>query len=101
MTRTTAKKGMLEYKAGHSKDQFDFDYLANLPYNEKILVKHLIDKLNDADYDNNKLIVALKEQVDTQDSLIKSLSLELENAKKSIKEIEQKYIEIIKGLITR
>ena len=35
MTRTTAKKGMVEYKKGHAKEDFDFGYLSDINYDDK------------------------------------------------------------------
>lgn len=81
MTKTTAKLGMLEYKIGYSHNEFDFDFIENIPYNDKILVKHLVSKLNDAIGNNNKEIVALNKKLDTleqekkaQDKLIRVLT---------------------------
>ena len=32
MTKTTAKKGMVEHKTGHSKDNFDYAFIKDIPY---------------------------------------------------------------------
>jgi len=45
MTETTAKKGMTRYKKGHSKNEFDYDFLQSINYDDKRLLKEVIETL--------------------------------------------------------
>ena len=87
MTKTTAKKGMLSFKSGYGRDEFDYDYIAEIAYNEKILVKHLVQKLNDADDDNKKLIVALGNEVESLQAKNEALSKDLNALKETVNQM--------------
>jgi hypothetical protein len=45
MTKTTAKKGMIEFKTGHAKLDFDYDYLQSINYDDKRKLKEVIETL--------------------------------------------------------
>jgi len=45
MTKTTAKKGMVEFKNGHSKLDHDYGYLQEINYDDKRLMKEVIETL--------------------------------------------------------
>lgn len=45
MTRTTAKKGMVEFKIGYAKDDFDFGYLSAINYDDNRKLVQVIEAL--------------------------------------------------------
>lgn len=72
MTETTAKKGMVRYKTGHSKNDFDFDYLSSINYDDKRTLKQVIETLFTENKNlNEKIETAEKEFSEKLDSLKK------------------------------
>lgn len=45
MTETTAKKGMVKYKNGHSKLEFDYGFLNEINYDDKRQLKEVVETL--------------------------------------------------------
>lgn len=45
MTETTAKKGMVKYKTGFSKNDFDYDFLSQVNYDESRKLVSVIEAL--------------------------------------------------------
>ena len=45
MTETTAKKGMVRFKKGHSKLEFDFGFLNEINYDDKRSMKEVVETL--------------------------------------------------------
>ena len=45
MTETTAKKGMVRYKNGFTKNDFDYDFLDKINYDDKRTLKEVVETL--------------------------------------------------------
>ena len=87
MTKTTVKKGMLTYKSGYGKDDFDYNFIEEMAYNEKILVKHLVHKLNDADEKNEKAITKLNDELVETNKINQALRDELDTLKETVNQL--------------
>ena len=70
MTRTTAKKGMVEYKKGHAKEDFDFGYLSDINYDDKRELKEVVEtlfsKIKGLEKQIDVLTTALNERVEEE-----------------------------------
>ena len=83
MTETTAKKGMVRFKKGHSKLEFEFGFLNEINYDDKRTMKEVVETLFNE-------IKSLKE-------LNKSLD---ENYKNRIDQLEKEYNERLERIET-
>ena len=70
MTRTTAKKGMVEYKKGHAHEDFDFGYLSDINYDDKRELKEVVEtlfsKIKGLEKQIDVLTTALNERVEEE-----------------------------------
>jgi hypothetical protein len=84
MTKTTAKKGMIECKTGHSKNDFDYDYLQSINYDDKRKLKEVIETLfsvntslakeiDDMKLDRDKFIESYNELKEEHDRMLKNV----------------------------
>ena len=88
MTKLTAKKGMMKYKIGHGKEDFDYDFMCNIPYDEHT-------KLSD-------VLKTIKE--DLRDEFQrKTAELEEENRqmKNELNTLRTAFENTLKGVLTR
>ncbi len=88
MTELTAKKGMVKTKVGHGKDDFDFKWLKDVYYNDKLPLDEFLTMLF-KDVDEH-----MKEEFAKRDNKIKTLEDEVSKLRKTLEET-------LKGLITR
>jgi len=77
MTETTAKKGMLKYKKGHSKNDFDYGYLQEINYDDKRLMKEVIETLFSVNKSLGKEIEQIK--LDRAEFMVKYNELKKEH----------------------
>lgn len=73
MTKKTAKKGMVEVKVGFNERDYDYNYLQSINYDDKRLLKDVIETLFKVIENQEKKFLAEQEEV-----------------KKSILELEKK-----------
>lgn len=76
MTETTAKKGMVRYKKGHSKLEFEFGFLNEINYDDKRTMKEVVETLFG--------------KIDKLENLVKELSVQ---HKDRIDQLEKEYSE--------
>jgi hypothetical protein len=98
VTKTNAKRGMVQYKEGYGKDALDWDYISNLPYNDKQVV--LRDVIEGLRADDKRLTLAVDILITKTDEL-KKLESKIEQLEIKIAEVETKYFEALKGVISR
>jgi len=72
MTKKTAKKGMVEHKVGFSEKEFDYNYLQSINYDDKRLLKDVIETLFKVIENQEKKFLAVEEN-------LKQNIVELEN----------------------
>jgi predicted nuclease with TOPRIM domain len=101
MTETTAKKGMLKFKKGFNKTDFDYDYIENIPYNDTISVRNLIKGLQAEDMNIKLENKELKEKLQEALKHNSRLDQKIDSLELAIYEIKTQYYEALKGVITR
>lgn len=95
MTETTAKKGMTRFKTGHGKNDFDFDYLQALNYDDKRTLKQVIETLFTE-------IKRLKEEVELKDKEIVEMSKKnYEENKKRLDTYDKTFEQSLKDFLKR
>lgn len=58
MTKLTAKKGMVKYKVGHGKEDFDYAFLEDIPMNKDLIsLKTVLETITNQVRDEFKLEV--------------------------------------------
>ncbi len=80
MTETTAKKGMVHYKNGLSKTDFDFGFLKDINYDDKRTLKEVVETLFNLGKGYEKEIEAMKMKLD----FVEKENLELKNEVKKL-----------------
>jgi len=91
-TELTAKKGMIHYKSGHGKLDFDYAFIKDILYDGEITLDELLNKIvEEYDEKQSELVSNLSEKFD---------SYKQETDKKILK-LEKALEESLKGLITR
>lgn len=101
MTRTTAKPGMVEHKVGHGMKDFDFAYIEEIPYNDKISVRNVVKGLEAKDKAlelENKSLRESISNLEKENVIIKEKVSQLEAL---ILKVETAYYEALKGVISR
>lgn len=79
MTETTAKKGMVRYKIGYTKSEFDFDYLQSINYDDKRTLKVVVETLFRENANLKKEMAELdKENKDSMTKLKNEVVIKLE-----------------------
>ena len=63
MTKKTAKKGMVECKIGFSEKDFDYAYLQSINYDDKRLLKDVIETLFKVIENQEKKFLAVEENL--------------------------------------
>lgn len=101
MTRTTAKVGMVEHKVGHGMKEFDYAFIEDIAYNDKISVRNVIKgidakhkNLDATDKELNDMICKLQDE----NVILKEKVSKLEEL---ILKVESAYYEALKGVISR
>ena len=77
MTKTTAKKGMVECKTGHSKNDFDYVYAQEVNYDDERKLKKVIETLFSVNKSLEKEIEQMK--VDRDEFMVKYNTLNEEH----------------------
>ena len=77
MTKTTAKKGMIECKTGHSKLDYDYVYAQEVNYDDKRKLKEVIETLFSVNKSLEKEIEQMK--VDRDEFMVKYNTLNEEH----------------------
>ena len=88
MTRLTAKKGMMEYKSGHGKEDYDFAYMKDIPYDDKHTLSLHHSKMEE---NMNKVL----------DDKCKALQTALDDLTKKYEDLRKTFEETLKGWMTR
>ena len=101
MTKTNAKKGMIQYKTGHSKDAFDFDYVQHANYNETHTVYDIIAILRKQDVEQRQAHEQLGETVDELKKQNTELIAHIKVLEAKLTDVETKYYEALKGVLQR
>jgi hypothetical protein len=101
MTETTAKQGMLWYKKGYGKNDFEYAYLEDIPYNANLSVRNLIKGLQAEDKNLKLENEVLKKQLIEVSKSNATLDEKLKLLETTVEEIKTKYYEALKGVITR
>ena len=83
MTETTAKKGMVRFKKGHSKLEFDFGFLNEINYDDKRTMKEVVETLFG--------------KIDKLENLVKELSIQ---HKDKVDQLEKEYNERLERIET-
>lgn len=63
MTKKTAKKGMVEYKVGFNDRDFDYSFLQSINYDDKRLLKDVIETLFKVIENQEKKFLAAQEEI--------------------------------------
>lgn len=95
MTRTTAKKGMVEYKKGHAKEDFDFGYLSTINYDDNRELKEVVETL----FSKNK---SLEKQIDVlTTALNEKVDMEVKKLQDKMDQFDRVFEKNIKEWLTR
>lgn len=100
-TRTTAKRGMVEYKVGDGRDKFDYGFIEELDYNDKLTVKALIQALDQNTEKAHEYIAHLEKRLKQAEAKNDALERSVRLLADEIKDTKTKTLEAIRGLITR
>jgi hypothetical protein len=65
MTETTAKKGMVRFKVGYSKSEFDFGFLSSINYDDTRKLKQVIETLFTENTNLKEQITTMAEEFNT------------------------------------
>lgn len=95
MTKTTAKKGMLEVKVGYGKEEFGFRFLEDIQFNSETDVKDLIVLFK-------KSVKDLKDAIAEQEKTHKEELQRLENlVNERLQKFDKAFEKNIKEWLTR
>lgn len=101
MTKTNAKKGMIPYKKGYSKDDIEYDFIMNVPYSENVGMRNIIEGLR-ADINNLQAEkITLTKGIDKLASKIDQLENIIDGQNEVIETVKTQYYEALKGVLGR
>lgn len=101
MTKTNAKRGMVQIKTGYGKDSVDYDFLYRAGYMENESMHDVIAGIRSESKRTNDRIDSLQLENRTLYTENASLKNQITEIKKQIDDIKNKYHEALKGVLKR
>lgn len=101
MTKTNAKKGMIPYKKGYNKDDIDYDFILNVAYDESQSVRTKVEGVRSEIANEKAERVSLGDKVANLELENNQLKKTVGMLESKIQELETKYHEALRGLISR
>jgi hypothetical protein len=94
-TETTAKKGMVKYKKGHSKLELDYGFLNEINYDDKRQLKEVVETLFGKIKELEKLNKSLEETFKNRvDQLEKEFSERLERIEQAFEQNIKEWLSV-------
>lgn len=88
MTETTAKKGMVRFKSGFSKNDFDYDFLSQVNYDDSRKLVNVIEALFGEIKSMKETINAMKVDRDKFMAKYQTLEIEHDSMKTDVKSLK-------------
>lgn len=102
MTKTNAKRGMVQSKVGYGKEALDWDYIKNTVYDETQITVHDVIQGVRSELKSEQLAHdETKNRVERLETDTVALNDVIARLEKKIADVETKYYEALKGVITR
>ncbi len=101
MTKTNAKKGMIQYKKGLAKEAWEYGFLSEVNYDEANTLYNTIAVIRLNSVNQQQAHEELKNQVGELKKSNEALKIELDQLQIEMKNVIAKYHDILKGVITR
>ena len=86
MTKTTAKKGMLQFKSGHGKEDFDYNFIKDIPYggSDKTVDEIIKGFMSELETDYKRRLEKMNEHIDKLENELTTLRNAYENVIKGV-----------------
>jgi TolA-binding protein len=101
MTKTNAKRGMIQFKSGLSKESFDYGFVKDANYDDGLSVYNVVAELRKKDIEHAHAHEGLTDQVKSLQLENKKLNDVITALEARITKVESQYYEALKGVITR